>query len=238
MRGESRIWTLVHFKAFGAFWQPCDSVCHAQTRFWLWLCHPSPGSPSTPVRDQEWRRVELINVTVLGRTDKGFRDSRSVFHALTETLIYYKEKKMGSGRKWGAGFASLRESVILARPRDHYLSSAFAWGSEEVAVTGIPWGGQSGSHEVLPCHSEGESRSHEVMSSPFERTVWVPWGGSPIPDEPHHYGQSPPLEGDMFCMLHHCLVALPVGPLSLRCLPVCQPRIQGHCGRMILEAES
>lgn len=84
-----------------------------------------PWESQSEIR-KEWRRVELINVTVLGRTDKGFRDSRSVFHALTETLIYYKEKKMGSGWKWGAGFASLRESVILARPRDHYLSSAFA----------------------------------------------------------------------------------------------------------------
>lgn len=54
--------------------------------------------------------MELINVTVLGRTDKGFRDSRSVFHALTETLIYYKEKKNGEWTEVG-GWVCLTERV-------------------------------------------------------------------------------------------------------------------------------
>lgn len=83
-------------------------------------------------------------MAVLGRAGRGFVTPRT-----------------GSGQKRRADFASLREQ-ILARPRGHYLSSASARGSEEVAVTGIPVprGGQSGSHEVI--------------SSPFERTVWVP----------------------------------------------------------------
>lgn len=219
-------------------WQPCDSACRAQTRFWLWLCHPSPGSRSTPVRDQEWRRVELINVTVLGRTDKGFSDSRSVFYALIETLIYYK-KKNGERAEVG-GWVCLTERVCdpgqAKRPLSQFCFCLRVWRScchwhPLRGPVWLPWG------TSLPLWG-GQSRSHEVMSSPFERTVWVPWGGSPIPDEPHHYGQSPPLEGDVFCMPHRGLVALPVGSLSLRCLPVSQPRIQGHCGRMILEAES
>lgn len=53
--------------------------------------------------DKEWCRAELINVTLLGRTDKGFSDSRSVFRALTEALIFYKEKKWGVGRSGGLG---------------------------------------------------------------------------------------------------------------------------------------
>lgn len=63
---------------------------------------PQPWESQSEIR-KEWRRVELINVTVLGRTDKGFRDSRSVFHALTETLIYYKEKKWGVDGSGGLG---------------------------------------------------------------------------------------------------------------------------------------
>lgn len=131
-----------YFPRVKAFWQPCDPKCHAHTRFWLWLCHTALGVPAHQ-----------------SQTRSGEGQSSSMWLCWEEQVKGSVTPRTGSGQKRRAVFASLREQ-ILARPRGHYLSSASARGSEEVAVTGIPRGGQSGSHEVI--------------SSPFERTVWAP----------------------------------------------------------------
>lgn len=171
---------------------------------------PQPWESQSEIR-KECRRVELINVTVLGRTDKGFRDSRSVFHALTETLIYYKEKKWGVDGSGGLGlphWESLwswlgQETIISVLLLPEGLKKLLSLASLE--------GDSLAPMRCFPATLRGTLGPMRWCPPPLRGQSWVPWGGSPIPDEPHHYGQSSPLEGDMFCMLHHCLVALPVG---------------------------
>lgn len=67
--------------------------------------------------------------TVLGKADKGFGDSKSVFNELAGGT-----GGAGSRQKERAGFVSQREPVTLVRLGGLCLSSASAWGSEHGTV--------------------------------------------------------------------------------------------------------
>lgn len=81
-----------------------DSACHPQTRFWLWLGHLNPGSPSTPVRNKEWPRVELMcwEEQIKGSVTPGLSSMR------WQKLRYFIRKEKGQWAEVG-GWVCLTE---------------------------------------------------------------------------------------------------------------------------------